>query len=342
MAGRSWRKNRFWYALAHEAAFLARHPAATVVAATWEFASPMRLLKRLFPRAGLVVACHGMEVTRLSGGAAMRRFRNTLRWADLVVAVSRFTRDETLSRMGPGPSCPVVFIPNGVDVRRFRLHPAAAGVRNRLGISEGAKVILTLARVIPRKGHDTVIRAMPAVLREFPGAAYVIAGPSRAETEDWLRGLARSLGVEPAVKFTGLVPDADLCGLYTAADAYVMVSRPHGPDGDSEGFGITFLEANACGTPVVGSTAGGIPDAVEQGVNGFLVPPDDPAALADAILALLRDPALGRRMAEAGRRRAEQRFAWETVAGAVWNAFEAARLKTALGERGEVRTWDRP
>jgi phosphatidylinositol alpha-1,6-mannosyltransferase len=184
-----------------------------------------------------------------------------------------------------------------------------AEARQRLGWSDGP-VLLTVSRLVLRKGIDTVMRAMGIVLRVFPNCRYAVvgAGPDRAELES----LARELGLVDKVDFMGRVSEETKRLVYLASDLYVMPSRP-GSRGEVEGFGISFLEANAHGLAVVGSRAGGIPDAVEDGANGVLVPPSDPAALGEAIVMLLADPPRRRGMALVGQKRIRERFNWKSI-----------------------------
>jgi phosphatidylinositol alpha-1,6-mannosyltransferase len=118
------------------------------------------------------------------------------------------------------------------------------------------------------------------------------------------------------VTFAGFVPEEELPGCYAAADLFVMVSRELASRGDVEGFGIVYLEASAAGRPVVAGRSGGVEDAVEDGVSGILVDPEDPGALVEALTRLLRDPDLRRRMARAGRERVVTQFSRESGAAA--------------------------
>jgi phosphatidylinositol alpha-1,6-mannosyltransferase len=167
-------------------------------------------------------------------------------------------------------------------------------------------VLLTLARLIDRKGQDTVIRALPRVLRDVPDLVYVLAG--QGSYREALEALARECGVADHVVFAGFVADADVPDVYAAADLYGMLSREGRDTGDIEGFGITYLEASAAGLPVLAGRSGGTADAVEEGVSGLLVDPESVEAVADAIVSLLRDRAKARAMGQAGRLRAERDF----------------------------------
>jgi phosphatidylinositol alpha-1,6-mannosyltransferase len=195
----------------------------------------------------------------------------------------------------------------GTDPSRFQPRDATA-LRERLGLGS-RPVLLTIARLVARKGIDTVLDALPRVLAAHPDAVYVIAGDG-PEAES-LKALSRRLGVERAVHFAGVVTDEELSLWYSLSDVFVMPSRSDPPD--VEGFGIVFLEAAACERPVVAARAGGIPDAVAHGVTGVLVPPGDAAALGAELAALLADPARRAELGRRGRERVLADFTWDRV-----------------------------
>jgi phosphatidylinositol alpha-1,6-mannosyltransferase len=255
----------------------------------------------------------GLPYTLVAHGADMLEFARhplagkltsaILRHADRIVANSRFTASEVV-RLGAEPGRVRVLHPV-VDERRFRAEGKAAGVRSQYCLG-GRTVLLTVGRIVPRKGHDTVIEALPAVLRQVPDAHYLVVGdgPARESLE---QAVAR-LGVAGRVTFAGHVPDGDLPGYYAAADLFVMVSRERPEMGDVEGFGIVYLEASAAGRAVVAARTGGVADAVEDGVSGLLIDPEDADGLEEVLVRLLRDGALRDRLARAGRERVRERF----------------------------------
>lgn len=206
----------------------------------------------------------------------------------------------------------------GMDCTGFNPDPAGAEkLRARHGL-QGRRVLLTVARLIPRKGHQTVIEALPQIASAVPEVAYLIVGDGECREE--LEQTVARQGLSDRVVFAGKAPAEDLCGYYTLAEAMVMPS--HDLRGvPTEGFGLTFLEANCCGTPVIGSRSGGIPDAVDHGLSGLLVPPRDSRALAKAAVRLLTEPGLAERMGRYGLRRAREAFSWEFVARRVEAAF---------------------
>ncbi len=188
------------------------------------------------------------------------------------------------------------------------------------------KVILTVSRLVYRKGVDTVLDAIARLRQQHPELLYLIAGagPDRARLEERVA----THGLEDHVRFLGKVPHDKLTTLYSAADVFVMPARAASPD--VEGFGIVFLEANACGTPVIGATTGGIPDAIRDGKTGLLVPPDDPYALSQAINCLLQDPDFAQQLGEAGRAHVLEHANWDAVAARL-----IAQLR-ALYARGQA------
>jgi phosphatidylinositol alpha-1,6-mannosyltransferase len=173
-------------------------------------------------------------------------------------------------------------------------------------------VLLTLGRVVARKGQDTVIRALPKILKEFPDVQYWVAG--RGAHLASLKALVTQLGLEDNVQFLGFVSAEQRLRLYQECTIYLMPSRTIGDQGDFEGFGITYLEANACGRPTIGGRSGGVADAVLDGETGFLVNPESPDEIAEKTLRLLRDPELAARLGRQGRERIERELNWDATA----------------------------
>jgi phosphatidylinositol alpha-1,6-mannosyltransferase len=226
--------------------------------------------------------------------------------ADRVFAVSGFTR-RALAANGV-PLAKSAILVNGVDLDELESAPRDAAIIDMLGLDE-KPVILTVARLDIHKGHDTVIRAMPEVLRQVPDALYVVVGdgPMRGSLED----LARTCGVSDHVIFAGYVPRPQTLALFEACTIFVMVSRIE--NASAEGFGIVFLEAGAFSKPVVGGRSGGIPDAVADGETGFLVDPVDPGEAAGAICRILTDAGLASKLGRAGYDRVKSHFTWDTT-----------------------------
>jgi glycosyltransferase involved in cell wall biosynthesis len=235
--------------------------------------------------------------------------------AAVLVAISNWTRDLALTILGDlgldGHGQRLRVVHPGTDPTLFRPGTDPVGLRERFGLPDGGtRWLVTVARLERHKGMDTVIAALPAILAHAPDVRYAVAGtgPDRERLEK----LAHRLGLADHVRFLGGVSDRELPAFYNLASVYVGASRRAERLG-VEGFGIALVEASACGLPVVAGNSGGIPDAVRDGETGFLVPPEDPAAFADAICRLLADASLARRLGDNGRRAVEAHFNWDRV-----------------------------
>ncbi|MCS3679176.1 glycosyltransferase involved in cell wall biosynthesis [Salinibacter ruber] len=192
-----------------------------------------------------------------------------------------------LTKQGAAPSA-VTVIPNGVDAARFQ-NAQAGGLRAEVGVSEEDFLLLTVARLVPRKGHRLVLNS----LEEIEGAAYVIVGTG--PEEERLRRLAETTGIADRVAFEGYVPDEQLPRYYKACDAYVMPSL-HLSDAQSvEGFGLSFLEANAAGRVAIGTRTGSIPTAIQHEETGLLCE-STARPVEDAVRRVIEDSGLRARM----------------------------------------------
>lgn len=284
------------------------------------------ILRGLWSRPDLVVCGHvltstaGLLASRLLGvpcvvfayAYEIRRKKSRyfaellLRQPRLVLAISRFTKEAVLAH-GVSPARVRILYP-GTDPEGFAPEGKPGGLPG-----SRPKTLLSVSRLNDLyKGHDTVIRALPLIKAKHPDLRYLIVGNGRLR--DYFHRLARSVGVERDVVFLGEVPDEDLPGLYRACDVLLQLSREARSGGGAEGFGIVCLEAAACGKPVVAGRSGGLPDAVSDGITGILVDPNDIGAVAEAILALLQDPALAQRMGQEGRARVVREFTWDHMA----------------------------
>lgn len=243
----------------------------------------------------LVFYVHGEEITtRYASGSFGSRRAYSLRRADAVVAVSRFTAKALEQEMGVAPDR-IVLIPNGVDLTRFSPGADDGVLRARFSLGSGP-IVLCVGRLVARKGFDQTVRAWSVVQAAVPEARLLIVGEGEMAVE--LERLAVEGGVRDRVCLAGPLSDADLLRAYRAASVFVMPNRTM-PDGDTEGFGLVFLEANACGRAVIGGQAGGAVEAVVDGETGLLVDGYDSAAVATAIIRVLTDAELRQRL-EAG------------------------------------------
>lgn len=242
-----------------------------------------------FVRHGLrrraIIYCHGDDLVQQDAAARHAR-RRCFDAADLVVAAGAFPAWQLTGLYGVAQDHIAVLV-NGVDLERFR--PLAPDPARRAELDlEGRRVILAPTRLVPRKGVDRLIEAMPRIRAACPEAILLVVGdgPQRAELE----ALAMAAGGKAAVRFAGSVPSTAMPGLYALAELVALPNRAE--PGESDGTPLVFLEANACGRPVIGGHAGGTAEVVVDGVNGFLVPGEDSAEIAGAVLRLLGDAAL--------------------------------------------------
>ncbi len=224
-----------------------------------------------------VLIAHGIDAWRLKS----RSRQKALQKADLVLAVSRYTRDCLVQRISLDPER-VQILPNTFSPERFAIGTKSPRLLRRYGLTPQTPVILTVCRLAGAeryKGYDQMIRALPQILCGVPNARYVLVGtgPDRSRIERLVAGL----GVQDAVVLAGFVPDEELSEHYNLCDLFAMPSK-------AEGFGIVYLEALACGKPVLAGNKDGSRDALNDGELGLLVDPDDTAEIASEIIRVLR------------------------------------------------------
>jgi phosphatidylinositol alpha-1,6-mannosyltransferase len=309
--------------LAQRVRSLVRHHRADVVLFGHGFPLPL-LSVALDHSVPTVALTHGAEVwlARTPGlAAAMRR---GLAGARGVTAVSRSTA-RIIRRLLPD-GVPLSILYPGVDEARFSQTVDGEVVRTRHQLGD-RPIILCVSRLVPRKGQDVLIRALPMVQHLVRDAALLLVGggPYRAT----LDGLA-SQAPPGAVVFAGEVPADQLPPYYAACDVFAMPCRSRWAGLEVEGFGIVFLEAAASGKPVVAGRSGGADEAVADEETGLLVEGPEPKAVALAVARLLTDPVMAERMGAAGRARVEEEFTWERQ-----SARLGAVLRSAAAAGGE-------
>lgn len=293
-----------------------RHRVDRILSTVWLPCGIISWLVTRLARVPYFLSAHGSEIldTQNIRDPFKHQVRKRLRWLKIITlckaaaifAVSQYTRRLVISEGIPAHK--VYAISNGVDSIRFRPLEDGNSVRTRHNL-DGRKVILTVGRLDDYKGHDTVIQALPQVLAAVPQATYLIVG--RGGELEKLKQLSVQDGVGDQVVFAGYVSDKELPAYYNTCDVFVMVARRD--EKDVEGFGLSYLEANACGKPVIGGYSGGVRDAIIHGQTGLLVDPENEDAVAQAIIWLLKDPAETQRLGENGRRRAEDELDWIQV-----------------------------
>ncbi|MGI5249855.1 glycosyltransferase family 4 protein [Actinacidiphila glaucinigra] len=278
-------------------------------------AAPLGLMAPALRKAGarrLVATTHGHEAGWAQLPASRTLLRRIGEGTDTITYLGEYTRSRIARALTPEAAGRMVQLPPGVDEKTF--HPASGGeaVRARLGLTD-RPVVVCVSRLVPRKGQDTLIEAMPRILAAQPGAVLLVVGGG-PYTDD-LKRLAERTGVAESVRFTGAVPWQELPAHFGAGDVFAMPCRTRRGGLDVEGLGIVYLEASATGLPVVAGDSGGAPDAVLDGETGWVVRGGEPGEAAERILALLDDPELRRRMGERGRKWVEDAWRWDLLAG---------------------------
>ncbi|GLX70288.1 glycosyltransferase family 4 protein [Paenibacillus glycanilyticus] len=268
------------------------------------------LLFKLFGGRRYIISVHGMDMLMFRRFIGLNQIvKLILRQADGVLANSEFTR-RLVEEYGVQASRIGIVHP-GVE-SLFRSKPADEALLRQHDL-EGKYVLMSVGRLVTRKGHDRVIEAMPAIIRHIPNAVYVIVGdgPDRGRLEK----LAETVGVAGRVRFVGGVSGSEkLNDYYNVANQFIMVSRQL-EKGDAEGFGIVYLEAASARVPVIAGRSGGASEAVLDGVTGLLVEPESLMEITDAVVRLASDTPLRERLVREGYKRAKQQFQHDVLAG---------------------------
>ncbi|MEV6264191.1 glycosyltransferase family 4 protein [Streptomyces sp. NPDC051784] len=277
-------------------------------------AAPLGLMAPALREAGarrIVATTHGHEAGWAQLPASRQLLRRIGEGTDTITYLGEYTRSRIAGALTPAAADRMVQLPPGVDEKTF--HPGSGGdrVRERLGLRD-RPVVVCVSRLVPRKGQDTLVLAMPAVLARVPDAVLLVVGGGPYAGR--LKKLAEETGVSDSVRFTGPVPWAELPAHYGAGDVFAMPCRTRRGGLDVEGLGIVYLEASATGLPVVAGDSGGAPDAVLDGETGWVVRGGSAEESADRIVTLLGDPELRRRMGERGREWVEEKWRWDLLA----------------------------
>jgi glycosyltransferase involved in cell wall biosynthesis len=233
-----------------------------------------------------------------------------------IIAVSDFTRRELL-RYYEVKEKKIRVIHNGVDVNKFKPASDRRKAKEELGLSPEDIAVLSVGRLYARKGLFTLIESMVPVIRKFKNAKFIISGKGLSNEMSKLDAHAAKLGVRGNIIFTGYFPDEKLPELYQAADVFAFSTF-------YENFPFAVLEAMSTGLPVVSTNVGGIPEMIEDGKNGFLVPPFSPQELGDRVLYFLEHAAASSEMALLARKTVEERFDWRLIVKKVLRVYDEA------------------
>jgi phosphatidylinositol alpha-1,6-mannosyltransferase len=299
----------------------AQHQAEMII---WDPALPVGLAapRVKFPYA---VVLHGAEVT-IPGRLPITRqlLARVLRRASLVICAGQYAAAE--AQRAAKQELPTVIIPPGVDTERFKplSQEQRRTIRRKLGLDETAPLVVSVSRLVPRKGMDTLIKASLEIQKTIPNVTVAIAGTGRDEKR--LKKLIET--TDAPVKMLGRVDDDLLPGLYGAGDVFAMLCRTRWAGLEQEGFGIVFVEAAAAGVPQVAGQSGGAAEAVSHGETGLVVdPPDDPKKAAAALIEILNDPAKQTAMGQASRQRALKEFSYQVLADRLQASIDQTTLR---------------
>ena len=286
-------------------------------------AAPLGLMAREIRKTGvtqIVALTHGHEVwwSKLwPFNLAMRFIGNNV---DHLTYLGDFTRSEISRALSEKASQAMVKIAPGIDTDHFAPHPGAQELRRSLGLSD-KKVIISVGRLVHRKGQDALIEALPEILKHHPEAHILMVG--EGPYRNHLQKLVDKHEVQSAITFIGRIQYSDLPRYISAGDIFAMPSRSRFAGLEVEGLGIVYLEASSCELPVIAGRSGGAPDAVLEGITGKTVDGTKPAEIAAAVISLFDDPAASKQMGIAGRKWINSNWRWK-----IWSdAFSAILIR---------------
>jgi len=282
-------------------------------------AAPLALLSQGLRRAGvtrIVALTHGHEVWWAKLWPFSLAIHRIGAGTDHLTYLGNYTKSEISRALSQSAQDAMVKIAPGIDTNHFAPQSNSAALRNELGLTH-KKVIVSVGRLVHRKGQDTLIEALPEILMHIPDAHLLFIG--EGPYKDYLVKRAAELQLSHAVTFIGRIQYADLPRYICVGDIFAMPSRSRLAGLEVEGLGIVYLEASACGLAVIGGKSGGAPDAVLEAETGFSVDGTSPHEVAEAAVTLLQDPVLASGMGSRGRQWIIDEWQWE-----VWsNRFSA-------------------
>ena len=284
-------------------------------------AAPLGLLSQGLRRAGvarIVALTHGHEVWWAKVWPFSWAIRRIGSGVDHLTYLGSYTQSQISQSLSKRAQNAMVKIAPGIDTEHFAPQESASQLRAELGLTD-KKVIVSVGRLVHRKGQDTLVEALPAILSSVPDAHLIFVG--EGPYKDYLVKRASELKVTQAITFIGRIQYAQLPRYICVGDIFAMPSRSRLAGLEVEGLGIVYLEASACGLAVIGGKSGGAPDAVLEGETGFAVDGTSPQEVASAAIKLLNDPALAQQMGARGRKWIIEEWRWE-----IWSQRFAALL----------------
>ncbi len=277
-------------------------------------AAPLGLMAPELKRAGIkrtLATTHGHELWWAKAPGSRQLLHRIGEQVDSVTYLGEYTRSRIAQALSDRAIASMRQLTPGVDEKHFHPGIDASGLKEKLGIGD-RPVIVVVGRLVHRKGQDRLIDALPLIHQEVPRAALLICG--EGPLRDDLKKQVAQLNLESDVFFAGRVSWEELPLYISAGDLFAMPSRNRLGGLEVEGLGIVYLEASACGLPVIAGDSGGAPDAVLEGESGFVVDGTSAVEISRRAIQLLQDPALRARMGARGRLWVEEKWRWDQVA----------------------------
>ncbi|MEW6407990.1 MAG: glycosyltransferase family 4 protein [Patescibacteria group bacterium] len=293
-----------------------KHKIEKVLCGHLAIAGPIAYLIKKQYNIPYIIFTYGLDIFSVKNLSSQKQkiFKKILQEAEKIVVIMDLMSEYLIREFQIVPE-KIIKISPGVDSEFFKPGIADFSLRHWRELklaNPGAKIILTCGRLVERKNHISVIRALPKIIKLISNVLYLIVGQGPEEKN--LKNEVNHLNLQNYVKFLDEVPQEDLPRLYNLADVFVMPARDIPEQGDIEGFGVVFLEAAASGLPCIAGATSGQAEAIEDKKTGFLVNPENVNEIADTILKLLKNPQLAKQLGQAGRVRVVEKFNWKKQA----------------------------
>jgi len=282
--------------------------------------APAGIASKHFLNKPLIATVHSTEIGRSQGLHNPDSFLiDGIEWwmtyeAKQVIVCSNSVKSELENHFHLPPE-KITVIPNGVDIFNFDLNVNREDVKRRYGVRPDERIILFVGRLVPQKGVDTLIRAVPHIIRQHRDVRILISGDGWSK--GYLEELARSTGFREYIKFLGFIPDSELAKLMASADVLVIPSI-------YEPFGIVALEGMAAGVPVVATNVGGLAEIIEHDRTGVLVYPGNPESIAWGVNRVLSDREYSNWLVQNARRKVQEAYSWDVIAERTLRVYERA------------------
>jgi len=283
-----------------------KHKINKIIATNVGYGGFIAVLLKTFLKLDYIVTAQGYEFMKFKDNVLVRKiYSHVYRNAHAIVTCSQYVK-KLLLEFGAKNNKIIVVYP-GVDTSFFKPLKVPDAFLNKYSL-KNRKILLSVSRLVHRKGHDMVLDALPTVAQKIPEILYIIVG--KGPEKNRLEKIIKNKKLDPYVLFTDEISNSDLQFFYNCSNVFIMPSREVDSDGHVEGFGIVFIEANACGKPVIGGRSGGIPEAIVNGKTGFLVDPENSADIADKITNLLCNNDLSSEMGQFALQYVKEHFSW--------------------------------